>query len=238
MSSDTQTMMLSDPRIQAAKRQRPSGSMDASELRALGYDVPDGYRFVWGGRAGYGTLMDNKRGFIEKAAPVTAIGMGAAAGLGAAGAIPGIGGSAAGSATGVNAGVGSLGASGLPGGAAYGAAASAPGAAGGLGAALGGGSLLGKVLTGLKNYLPLGLAGVSAYKGLTQGPTDAENQLNEILGIAKNRVSASEPLFNELNASAMGDADRMRSRQAQADPMFEMLSKMTRSQMPRYTREG
>ena len=129
------------------------------------------------------------------------------------------------------------GAAGLPGGAMYGAAAAAPTVASNA-TGNGGGSALTSWLTRLRQYAPLALGGISAYKGLTQGPTDAENQLNEILGIAKNRVSASEPLFNELNASAMGDADRMRSRQAQADPMFEMLSKMTRSQMPRYTREG
>ena len=172
--------------------------------------------------------------------------LGTAAGAAAGGGVPNLagaaglpGGAAYGAAASapMAAGVPALaGAAGLPGGAAYSAAARAPNVAGGSGPAAG--NALTSWLTRLRQYAPLALGGISAYKGLTQGPTDAENQLNEILGIAKNRVSASEPLFNELNASAMGDADRMRSRQAQADPMFEMLSKMTRSQMPRYTREG
>jgi hypothetical protein len=66
----------------------------------------------------------------------------------------------------------------------------------------GGGSLLGKILTGLKDYAGLGLAGVSAARGLTQGPTAAEKQLEEIMNLAKGRVQASEPLFNMLNTMA------------------------------------
>lgn len=94
--STLQAQMRADPRIKAIVAQRRSGALSAAELRAMGYDVPDGYHYTFGGRAGMGTLMDNERGFIEKAAPITAIGMGAVAGAGAAGAIPGIGGVGAG----------------------------------------------------------------------------------------------------------------------------------------------
>lgn len=196
----------------------------------LGSSLPDGYDVSNDGEIVYTNKTPALRQATMGALPIASVQ--------ALGLIPGVGGSAGSAAT--AGGVPNMaGAAGLPGGAMYGAAASAPGGAGGIGSALaGGGSMLGKVLTGLKNYLPLGLAGISAFKGLTQGPTDAENRLNDILGIATNRVNASEPLFNELNAAAMNDAGRMRGRLAQADPMFEMLSNMARSQMPRHTREG
>jgi len=71
--------------VQALVRRGPNGgvrngSLTAQQLRAMGFDVPDGYTYVFGGRAGYGTLMDNRRGFVERAAPVAAIGMGTVAG--------------------------------------------------------------------------------------------------------------------------------------------------------------
>lgn len=144
-------------------------------------------------------------------------------------ALAGGGAAAAGSGASAGGGVPNLaGAAGLPGGAMYSAAASAPGAGGigaGLGAAAGvggagaagGSSLLGRILTGLRDYGPLGLAGINAVNQLRPGgpggTTDAERQLNEILGMARGRVEASEPLFQQLNT-------------------------MARRQLPVYTREG
>lgn len=78
----------------------------------------------------------------------------------------------------------------------------APAAAMNGAAGAGGRSLLNRVLTGVKDYAPLGLAGLSAARGLTQGQTDAEKRLDEILGVAKGRVDASEPLFQALMAMA------------------------------------
>jgi hypothetical protein len=109
---ELQAQLRADPRIQQLIAQRGGvGSFTDQELRQLGYNVPDGYHYVVGGRAGYGTLMDDKRGFAEKAAPWLAIGMGGVAGAGALGAVPGIagvgGGTAAGAgAAGTTAGVG------------------------------------------------------------------------------------------------------------------------------------
>lgn len=94
------------------------------------------------------------------------------------------------------------------------AAAMAGGSNGGvLSRILGGGGGLSDVLKGLRDYGPLALAGLSAGRGLTQGQTDAEKQLNEILNMAKGRITATEPLFNQLNT-------------------------MATRQMPRYTRGG
>lgn len=90
---------------------------------------------------------------------------------------------------------------------AYSAAATAPAAYSA------GSSLLSRVLTGLRNYGPLGLAGLGAARGLTQGETDAERQLEDIMQMAKGRIDATQPLFNSLNT-------------------------MATRQMPRYTREG
>ncbi len=90
--SQLQEQMRADPRIRAIVDQRRTGALSAVELRAFGYDVPEGYHYTFGGRAGYGTLMDDKRSFAEKAAPIGAIAAGAVAGLGATGAIPGIAG--------------------------------------------------------------------------------------------------------------------------------------------------
>jgi hypothetical protein len=95
---DLQEQIRSDPRVQAIVQQRRQGALTDAELRQLGYDVPDGYHYAFGGRAGNGTLMDDKRGFMETAAPIAAIGMGALAGAGALGAVPGIGGLSAGAA--------------------------------------------------------------------------------------------------------------------------------------------
>lgn len=76
----TTAQIRSDPRIQDVVQKNRTGRILAKDLQALGFDVPDGYSFSFGGRAGYGTLMDDKRGLAEKLAPVIALGLGAAAG--------------------------------------------------------------------------------------------------------------------------------------------------------------
>jgi len=96
--SELQAQLRADPRVQAIVQQRRTGGLSDAELRQLGYQVPDGYHYVFGGRAGMGTLMDNERGLMEKAAPIAAIGMGTLAGVGALGGIPGIAGIGAGAA--------------------------------------------------------------------------------------------------------------------------------------------
>ncbi|HYE85187.1 MAG TPA: hypothetical protein VEA16_02440 [Vicinamibacterales bacterium] len=60
-------------------------------------------------------------------------------------------------------------------------------------------------LKGLKDYgLPIAAAGALAIPAFkNRGPTDAENQLNEILGMAKSRVQSAEPLYQALNAMSM-----------------------------------
>jgi hypothetical protein len=52
----------------------------------------------------------------------------------------------------------------------------------------------------LGKIAPLGLAGLSAFKGFQTPP--AQSQLNDVIGTAKHRVDASEPLFNALNKMA------------------------------------
>lgn len=87
-------------------------------------------------------------------------------------------------------------------GATAGSIAATSGAAG-----LTGASLLQQILKGLKDYGPLaglGLSGYGAIKGLTQGPPAANEDLKRILGLAENRVNATEPLFQALNAMAYG----------------------------------
>ena len=83
MAVDTralQTQMRADPRIKALIAGKGMGRILGADLQKLGYDVPEGYSYTFGGRAGYGTLMDDKRGIIEKAAPIIAIAAAAAAG--------------------------------------------------------------------------------------------------------------------------------------------------------------
>lgn len=76
-------------------------------MRELGYEVPDGYHFVWGGRAGYGSLMDNQRSWLERNAPYISAAMFAAAGgVALAGAATG-----AGTGAGAGAGAGGVGSS-------------------------------------------------------------------------------------------------------------------------------
>jgi hypothetical protein len=75
-------------------------------------------------------------------------------------------------------------------------------AAGGSAAAGGGASILDRAVAGLRDYGALGLAGYNAARSLSQGPTEAEKQLAEIMKLAQGRVQASEPLFNMLNTMA------------------------------------
>src|SRR3990167_7617751 len=91
-TEDFQAQLRADPRIQALRRANSTSGLDSAQLQALGYQVPDGYHLQWGGRAGYGTLMDNRRGFLEKAAPWISIGIAA---VGAASAAGGVGGAGA-----------------------------------------------------------------------------------------------------------------------------------------------
>lgn len=88
------------------------------------------------------------------------------------------------------------------------AAAGTPGAAG----AAGGGTL-GRVLSGagsaanrtlgLRDYLGLGLAGAGLANGLRTPP--AQKGLEEMLGLATDRVNSSRPLFDALQAMAYAD---------------------------------
>ena len=86
-----------------------------------------------------------------------------------------------------------------PAGAGAGAGAAAAGAAGASAAGLANGSSLLKDI--LTKYAPLGLAGLSAVKGFQQPA--ATGDLNDVIGLAKNRVQQSEPLFQALNRMAM-----------------------------------
>lgn len=93
------------------------------------------------------------------------------------------------------------GGAGAAGAAGAGGAAGAAGAGGAGTAAKGlanGGGLLNDILT---KYVPLGLAGFSAAKGF-QTPA-ANKDLEDVIGMAKNRVTQSEPLFQALNRMAM-----------------------------------
>ena len=91
------TQMRADPRLKAmATGKGGIRAVKGPQLRALGYDVPDNYTFTVGGRSGAGSLSDGTRDFMERWAPRIAVGMGAVAGAGAAGAIPGIGGAGGG----------------------------------------------------------------------------------------------------------------------------------------------
>jgi hypothetical protein len=122
MALDTITQaMRADPRVQAMRTAQGNGRLSTEQIRALGFEVPDGYTFAWGGRSGYGSLMDDKRSLLEKGAPYISAAMFAAAG--------GIGLAGAGSAAGASGAAGA-------GGGSTGAAAGATGAAGGLGGTL------------------------------------------------------------------------------------------------------
>jgi hypothetical protein len=181
-------------------------------LRRNGVNVPGGMK------------VDGAGNFNQKNHLWRNVGIGAAAG-GAAGAGAGAGAAGAGgtlassslpvaslmggpaaiTSAGVSGGLGAgMGAGlGAAGAGAAGAAGAMGGGAGAAGTAAAGGSALSSVLKGLKDYAPLALAGAGAIKGMTQGPPQAEQQLNEILKLAQGRIQASEPLFQALNHMAM-----------------------------------
>ena len=117
------------------------------------------------------------------------------------------------------------------------ASAAGKGAVGAL-AGKAGGSLLSRVLTGLKDYAPLIPAGIAATRGLTQGRTPAENQLGNVLGIAERRINQAQPLYDELMALGADDAALTRSRRQQADPLFQALMTMANSGLPDYAKRG
>lgn len=212
----------SDPRVQAIVQQRRSGRLSAAELRQLGYQVPEGYAFSFGGRAGLGTLMDGEQSWFEQGYPAIAIGT--VAGLGAAGALPGFGASgAAASAEGTAAGLGQYGAdvaaanqfapmAALPSAQAVPASVAmnaVPGAAtsagiGGTAAGVGGaGSAISRFLGdgNLRDLAGLGVAGLGAVNGLRTPSATAS--LERMLGLAEQRVTDSKPLFDALNTMAM-----------------------------------
>jgi hypothetical protein len=177
-------------------------------LRRNGVNVPGGMKVDGAGN------FNQKNHLWRNVGIGAAIGGAAMTGLGAAGIGPMAGmlgaGGAAGGASAAGAG-GTLASSSLPvaslmGGPAAitsGAAGAMGGGAGAAGTAAAGGSALSSVLKGLKDYAPLALAGAGAIKGMTQGPPQAEQQLNEILKLAQGRIQASEPLFQALNHMAM-----------------------------------
>lgn len=192
--------LQNDPRI-GRNTGRLSGGMTAAQLRALGYNVPDGFTYTWGGRSGYGQLQDEKRSAFETAAPYIAAGMGTVGGLGALGAIPGIAGvgaapTAAAEVAGIDSAIGGMGSDGW-------------GAAGG-GGALGGLRKVGEALTGKAladtadggfdwtKLIPIGLGAASAIRGATRGPTQSEQALSKMMASAQNRVDTMEPTFQAL----------------------------------------
>lgn len=74
-------------------------------------------------------------------------------------------------------------------------------------------SAIQSVLENLMKWGPAGLAGLGAIKGLSQGPTPAEDEMAKLLRLSGQRAEASGPLFDALN-------------------------RMTLAQLPRYAREG
>jgi hypothetical protein len=66
----------------------------------------------------------------------------------------------------------------------------------------GGADLLSRIMRGIQDYGPSALAGVNAARQLTQGPPPAQDALERMLGLSEDRVRASEPLFQALNAMA------------------------------------
>lgn len=72
--SDLQARLRADPRIRALVSQQRQGMLDSATLKQYGYDVPEGYRFAFGGRNGYGTLLDNQQSWFEKGYPAMAVG--------------------------------------------------------------------------------------------------------------------------------------------------------------------
>lgn len=98
--------------------------------------------------------------------------------------------------------------------AALGLASAIPGVVGNaLGDSGGGGGALKTVLENLMKWGPVGLAGLGAVKGLTQGPTPAEQEMAKLLQLSGSRAQATQPLFEALN-------------------------RMTLAQLPRYARGG
>lgn len=84
-----QAQLRTDPRVRALQT-RGNGAITSTQLQALGYQVPDGFHYSWGGRAGQGSLLDNQQHWLESGGP--AIVMGTVAGAGALGGVPGIAG--------------------------------------------------------------------------------------------------------------------------------------------------
>ena len=204
------TTLRADPRIQALRRQSGQGNLTAEQLRQMGFDVPDGYHYVWGGRAGYGTLMDNKRSFVEKAVPIAAIGMGTVAGLGAAGVIPGFGAASTPAAAAAGAPgyvpqsmIGRNVPTGItppPGGAGGGGV---PNAAGQIARTVAGAA------DGKADYLSAAIAALAGLPGVlgNKGQSDEERALMEqarqMQELQANRIRSQNPLFDAVTKLAM-----------------------------------
>lgn len=70
---EIQGRLRADPRVVALVKQQRSGNLTTAQLREFGYDVPDGFHYAFGGRAGLGTLMDNRQSWFESGGPALAI---------------------------------------------------------------------------------------------------------------------------------------------------------------------
>jgi hypothetical protein len=229
MSADAlKAQIESDPRVRALAESRgPRGMVTAQELRSLfGYPAEDDWKYMnlnqrnttspaWG--------LSDPSSWATKAVQAGALGV---MGLGGAGML-GVG-PLAGSGAGAGAGAGTASAGAgllpnlaqtLPASAYLSGAPSLTTGGGGFAGLMSGArnagssAWLDRILTGIKDYGPTALATTGAIKGLTQGPSEAEGQLNEILKMATGRVQASEPLF-------------------------QSLMKMSTAQLPAYVREG
>lgn len=215
-TTDLQAQMRADPRLRAIVDRQRTGSLTAEQLRQYGYQVPDGYHYAFGGRSGYGTLMDDKRSLLETSAPYISIGAGAVAGAGAAGMVPGIGGVSGGGAAGgaaaevagIDKAVGGMGVGG------WGAEA---------GAAGGAGNALKKMLTDPKTYASLApmlmqLAGGSGGFG---GNSGADNAFLE-----------------KAYADAQANNALKEARYRRTDPLHEMATQLAYNRMPTNVSNG
>lgn len=199
---------LADPDYEVIEM--PDGTMQARRKAGLFTRL---LPYLIGGGMGYGALANaGVFGSALAGGGSGASGAGAA-GAGAAGTLPSYGptaamitaGSGLPSVSAVSPAAAMAGGAGIPAAVASGAGPVAQLAQGG------GSSLLSQILTGLRNYGPLALAGTAAARGLTQGRTPAESQVEELLKLAHGRATATEPLFQALN-------------------------RMTTAQLPKYTR--
>lgn len=195
-----------DPRIRAIVQERKAGRLSTAELRAMGFNVPDGYTFAFGGRSGYGNLLDDQQSWFESGWPAIAIGA-TAGGLGLAGMTGGTAGTAAASgnaaaapSAGTLMGTGGFdGAIGTP---AMSSAGAAGGAAplGGYTAAAGGGASLGKQIAD-KVLTPQGIASLAtAIPSLiaNSGGVEDDPNVKALMEMALKRQQRADPLHESV----------------------------------------